>query len=74
MDCELVYAIRPKIKKSFATLIWELVYPEALKHPWLRKTHSSTRAYALSHWATKIMNDPVFRKKQGWSRNSQKID
>ncbi|MEK6772507.1 MAG: hypothetical protein AABY64_01085 [Bdellovibrionota bacterium] len=68
MDCELVYAIRPKSKKYFSQIIWEQLLPNALLHPWMKKCDQRKKSEALSYIAKKFMQDPKFRKKQGWSQ------
>lgn len=68
MDCELVYAIRPKSRKHFSKIIWEKLYPESLQHPWLQKCDQKRRSAALAFIANKYMMDTEFRKLQGWSQ------
>ncbi len=72
MDCELVYAIRPKNKKYFSSIIWEILLPAALLHPWIKKCDPKKRGMALAHVAEKLMNDPKFRTKQRWSQRANK--
>ena len=72
MDCELVYAIRPKNKKHFSSIIWEKLLPPSLLHPWLKKCDPKKRGEALAFIATKHMSDPEFRKKQEWSQRANK--
>ena len=72
MDCELVYAIRPKSKKYFSNIIWEVLLPTSLLHPWIKKCDQKKRGEALAHIADKFMNDPGFRKKQGWSQRANR--
>ena len=72
MDCELVYAIRPKSKKNFSNIIWAILLPPSLLHPWIKKCDPKKRGEALAHIANKFMNDPGFRKKQGWSQRANK--
>ncbi len=72
MDCELVYAIRPKSQKLISTLIWERLLPAALAHPWLKKCDQRRRSHALLFIATRYLRDAKFRKKQGWSLRKNK--
>ena len=37
LDCELVYAIRPKNRKLFSETIWEKLWPEAIENVWIKK-------------------------------------
>jgi transcriptional regulator with XRE-family HTH domain len=70
MDCELVYAIRPRNKKYFSNIIWGILLPSVSLHPWIKKCDQKKRAAALAHIAVKFMNDPEFRKKQRWSQRA----
>ena len=72
MDCELVYAIRPKNKKSFSNIIWETLLPQSQLHPWIKKCDPKKRGEALAHVADKLMNDSNFRKKQCWSQRANR--
>ncbi len=67
LDCELVYAIRPKQKKLTSQIIWEKILPTALQDPWLRVCDQKRRAEALAAVANKTMLKPKFRKQQAWS-------
>lgn len=68
MDCELVYAIRPKKRKLFSELIWNKIIPFAETHPWLAKCDQRRRDSALISIINKFANDTEFRKKQNWSQ------
>ena len=52
MDCELVYAIRPKSQKRFSDSIWDALSPGCVT------------IYQLN----RRMYDPAFRKKMNWGR------
>lgn len=70
MDCELVYAIRPKHKKTFSEIIWSKLLGRALKHPWLQKCDQKRRAGALAGIAKQLMSESGFRKEMGWSQRA----
>lgn len=72
MDCELVYALRPKSRKLISTLIWEKLLPMAVIHPWLSKCHPARRSESLLFIASRNLRDPTFRKQQGWSLRKNK--
>jgi transcriptional regulator with XRE-family HTH domain len=76
MDCELVYAIRPKRRKSFSKMIWQKLLTQSLMHPWLNSCDQKKRYLALAEIAKRYMQDPVFRRAQCWSQraNQQKQD
>jgi len=68
MDCELVYAIRPKKRKIFSELIWSKIIPHAEAHPRLAKCDQKRRESTLISIINKFANDTEFRKKQNWSQ------
>ena len=68
MDCELVYAIRPKNRKYFSYSIWKKLMTRSLIHLEGKASHSQRRGEGLAFIATYFMNDPKFRKEQGWSQ------
>lgn len=70
MNCELVYAIRPKAQTSFSDTIWKILLKTALHHPWLKKCDQKRRANALASIAQKQMMDPKIKQKNGWSERS----
>lgn len=72
MDCELVYAIRPKSKKYFSNIIWEILSTQSQLHPWIKKCNPKKRGEALAFIAIKYMSDPKFRVQQGWSQRANK--
>lgn len=72
MGCELVYAIRPKSKKYFSQIIWAKLLPQSLLHPWIKKCDQRRRAEGLAYVLNKFMNDPKFRREQGWSQRANR--
>ena len=74
MNCELVYAIRPKNKKLHTHKIWETLLHKALLHPWLQKCDQRKRGPALASIALKIMNDPAFRRSKNWSNKANLLN
>lgn len=69
MDCELIYVIRPKVRKRFSVIIWEKVLPKALRHPWLKSCDQKRKAFALCYIVTQLIRNPQFRKEQNWSQH-----
>ncbi len=67
MDCELVYAIRPKTKQQFSQIIWEKLVSECLTHPWVISRAPVFKARALVAIAREKMNEAAFRHRQKWS-------
>ncbi len=74
MNCELVYAIRPKNKKLHAQKIWETLLPKALLHPWLQKCDQRKLGPALAGIALEIMNNPAFRRSKNWSNKANLLN
>ncbi len=67
LDCELIYAIRPKKKVRFSELLWLKLVPHAEKHPWVKSRPERYQANAMTRFAVQYFEDPAFRKKQGWT-------
>lgn len=72
MDCELIYALRPKSQISYSEIIWKKLLSHCLKHPWLKACDPKKKADALLALAIKAMMSSNFRKAQGWSQHKYK--
>jgi len=68
LDCELVYAIRPRRRIRFSQMIWQKLVREAELHSWVRRSSRQTKPAALAKIASDLFLDPDFRKKQGWKK------
>lgn len=68
MDCELIYAIRPKNKKLYSDNVWEILFKAVKNHQWLKKCDQRRRGAALGNLILRKMNDPHFKREQGWSQ------
>ncbi|MBS1972556.1 MAG: helix-turn-helix domain-containing protein [Bdellovibrionales bacterium] len=72
LDCELIYFIRPRQKKTFSSLIWQQILPKALK---TYRRRSSSRRFqniqpaALARVAQELFRDPQVRREMQWVRN-----
>jgi transcriptional regulator with XRE-family HTH domain len=73
MDCELVYFLRPRQRKSFAKLIWEQIFPEALKIYKFRRHQNPIRPTTLAAIARDLFNQTEFRRAAGWVRKSDDV-
>lgn len=71
IDCELVYAIRPKQRKSFSRLIWERILPRVLNNPCSRYCNPYRKAYSIANIANINTENSKFRDENGWLRNSR---
>jgi len=75
IDCELVYFLRPKKNKTFSTLLWEKLFPEALKvyKKRMRPTKGSIKPSIIASIAAELFVTPEFRREMNWVRNDKKI-
>ncbi len=73
MECELVYAIRPKSRKQFSRIIWDVLLPLAVQHSWVRNCDPKRKAEAVAFIAKRIFNQSKFRKQQGWSEHPKRL-
>ncbi|MGZ3722661.1 MAG: helix-turn-helix domain-containing protein [Bdellovibrionales bacterium] len=62
MDCELIYAIRPRQRVTFGDRIWMALIPQL-------NPHAKTIERALQS-IEQVMYDPRFRRLQGWRKNT----
>ena len=67
MDCELIYAIRPKSKTLPSKIIWEKIYGPCIRHPLVKNTSNSMKSRVLASLAKERMEDLALRRKMGWS-------
>lgn len=67
MDCEMIFAIRPRERKIFSKLIWQKLYQTSQDHPWVRSRPKHLKANALAAVCRQNFGNLRFRKKQGWS-------
>ncbi len=68
LDCELIYAIRPKLRQRFSQLIWQKLLPQAEIHSWVQRSSLQTKPAAVAMIASNLFRDPEFRRKQGWKK------
>jgi transcriptional regulator with XRE-family HTH domain len=73
MDCEMVYFIRPKNKKTFSTISWEKVLPKALQTHKIRTRSNTIKPFVLGNIAARLFRDPKFRREMKWARNSKSV-
>ncbi len=67
MDCELIYAIRPKCGRRFSTIIWEHLVAKAKDHVRVRRWPDQEKARPLAGVALQLLNDTHFRQDMGWA-------
>lgn len=74
INCELVYFLRPKKKKTFSTLLWEKLSPEALKEykKRIRPAKGSIKPSIMAKIAAELFVAPEFRRRKNWVRNEKK--
>lgn len=71
MDCEVVWAIRPKSRIGFSVRIWQFLLAIVRKDERLKIVAPDRRGFALARYAEWLLYDPKFRKAQGWARNCE---
>ena len=67
LNCELVYGLRPKRKILFSEVVWNKLIATALKHTWVKSRPQGKKAEALAAAAKWAMDDPEFKRSEGWS-------
>ena len=67
MNCELVYAIRPKARVKFSQVIWEKILPAALNSHWVKSRPDVLKMKALMAMTQKTMGNTEFRRRQKWT-------
>ncbi len=72
-DCELVYELRTKDGHSLDERIWNEAFEATKNHGYLFKCMASRRAYALNDLIVKKLNDPEFRRKMKWSKQTRRF-
>lgn len=68
MDCELVYALRPRSRRAFSREIWDKLLPDAARHYQVRSRKGVFKVRTLIGLATRFLEDPAYRRKQGWTQ------
>jgi transcriptional regulator with XRE-family HTH domain len=71
MDCELVYAIRPKKQIRFSETIWQVLMKSSINHNRVTSQPEVRKSATLAAVAIQKMNEPEFRRKQGWSERTR---
>ncbi|MEZ0390705.1 MAG: helix-turn-helix domain-containing protein [Pseudobdellovibrionaceae bacterium] len=68
LGCELVYGIRPKSQMPLSLQMWRQILPYALQSYQKRMRSSQIKPMVLARIANQLMEDPKFRRAQGWAR------
>lgn len=72
MDCELVYALRPRQKILYSHVIWRQLLKDSLSHWWVRTRTENRKARALA-WVAKLkFESSPYRKGLGWARQARR--
>ncbi len=67
LDCELIYALRPKKSRRFSEIIWDKLVNESDIVSSVDRRRVFSKPHALADVARDKMRDPRFRRSQGWS-------
>lgn len=73
MNCELVYAIRPRNRKQFSRIIWDTVLPIAIQHSWVRSCNPKRKSEALVFIVKRLFGQSKFRRQQEWTQHPKKL-
>ncbi len=68
MDCELVYSVRSKSRKTFSNIVWEEILQKALSYPLLKHCNPHRRTSAVANVVAKLIKDPRIRRQLGWGQ------
>jgi transcriptional regulator with XRE-family HTH domain len=70
LNCELVYAIRPKCRRTFTEIIWSTILPIAEKHPWVKvePRNEQQKYFALRSTLERVYMDARLRRALGWNK------
>jgi hypothetical protein len=68
LDCELVYAVRPKARLRFSQMLWNVVFGAISNHPLIHNSSPKNAHKIIASLALRRLNDPQFRRKQNWSK------
>ncbi|MDZ4662039.1 MAG: hypothetical protein SGJ18_10535 [Pseudomonadota bacterium] len=69
MNCELVYAIRPRERVPFSQVIWEKILKGSAKQIEIRKSTELRKSFTLAAIARDNIFNAKFRKQQQWSQS-----
>ena len=68
MDCEFVYAIRPKKKIRFSQVIWQQLSEVSADHGWIRQAQPHSKHLALAKVVSDKLKKPAIRRANSWSK------
>lgn len=68
LDCELVYALRPRNKKLHSESLWKTLFQTVKNHPSLQSCDPHKKSETIVGLITQLTTDGEFRKSQGWSQ------
>lgn len=71
MDCELVYAIKPKSKEKFSQIVWKKLEEEAIAHCNSEKLSQVRLDRWRAGFAGELMGNAKVRKKRKWNRRKR---
>ncbi len=67
MDCDLVYALRPKKRIPFSHAIWKELLKESMDHSWIRTRLPHAKSRALSAVTKRNFSKGSLRRSKGWT-------
>jgi transcriptional regulator with XRE-family HTH domain len=70
LECELVYAVRPKTKVIYSEVIWRKILPLATIMAEKRRPLFHMKGNAIATAAKELTTSPKFRHEQNWSKRT----
>lgn len=69
MDCELIYALKPKSNQVYSKVLWQQLYKIVQEHPWSRHQRIRTDLHIVEYnFARFLLRKASIRKKMGWTQ------
>jgi DNA-binding XRE family transcriptional regulator len=69
MDCELIYALKPKSNQVFSKVLWDQLYKIVQEHPWSRHQRIRADLHIVEYnFARFLLKNASIRKKMGWTQ------
>ena len=67
LNCELVYAIRPKKREKFSQVIWQALFTALIQRKGKKLSPHKRLEAILGAEARELMGTSQFRRQQGWT-------
>ncbi len=68
MDCQLIYALKPKNNLNYSSNLWKQIHELIENHPWSKNKRPPTNIPQKYYFAKFLIKNSKVRKKLGWSQ------